>query len=148
LVLATAWAGIAGAADRLNVDKKQQVAGSPLALRGYDPVAYFTEGEPRKGSKDFVAVVDGAAYLFVSAEHRKAFEKDPQRYRPAYGGFCAYGVAKGKKYDGDPEVFKVVDGRLYLNYSASVQRRWEKDVPGYVKKAEGQWPKIVDQPAD
>jgi YHS domain-containing protein len=134
------------AVDRVNVDKRDRVAGNPLALRGYDPVAYFTVGEPQKGSQDFLVVLDGATYLFASAEHKEAFEAEPEKYLPAYGGFCAYAVARGKKYDSDPKAFKIVDGRLFLNFSRKVQKKWEKDVPGFIAEAEKQWAEIEDLP--
>jgi YHS domain-containing protein len=146
LALAALGARPAAAVDRVNVDKRHRVEGNPLALRGYDPVAYFTDGEAREGSSDHVAVVDGAAYFFASAEHKETFEVDPDRYLPAYGGFCAYAVARGKKYDSDPKAFKIVEGRLFLNFNRRVQKKWEKDVAGFIQAAEEQWPQIEDIP--
>jgi hypothetical protein len=75
------------------------------------------------------------------------FEAKPEKYMPAYGGYCAYGVAVGKKFVVDPEAWKIVDGNLYLNLDRDIQKKWLKDVPGYIKKAEANWPKIKDKPA-
>ena len=119
--------------------------GKALALKGYDPVAYFTEGEARVGSDAHVAVHDGAAYRFVSEANRKAFEKEPGRYLPQFGGFCAYGVTVGAKFDGDPRVFAVVDGKLYLNLNPDIQAKWEEDVKGNIGKAETGWQGIRDK---
>ena len=113
-----------------------------LALRGHDPVAYQTEGRPVPGQAQFAATHDGATYRFASAANRDRFRADPGRYAPAYGGFCAMGVALGRKLDGDPSLFRVVDNRLYLNVSAPVQQRWIQDIPGNIRTANEQWPQL------
>ncbi len=113
-----------------------------VAIQGYDPVAYFTENMPVKGSGVYVASHDGAVYWFSSAENQKAFKADPAKYVPAYGGFCAYGVAQGVKVPIDPTAFKIVDGQLYLNITHQVQKTWEKDIPGYISKANNNWLKL------
>src|SRR5262245_28675260 len=113
-------------------------------LAGYDPVAYFTDGKPMRGSGNHVTVQDGVTYAFASEEHKKMFEANPQKYLPAYGGYCAYGVAAGKKFVVDPEAWKIVDGRLYLIMDKDIQKTWEKDIPGHIKKAEANWSKIKD----
>lgn len=132
----------AGPSAHVNADR------SGLALKGYDPVAYFTAGKPTPGKPEFTAVHEGATYRFASAENLAAFQKDPARYAPQYGGWCAYGVAKGGKFDVDPQVWKVVDGKLYLNFNPGVGRTWSQDIPGYLKRSEAEWPKIKDTPAD
>ena len=114
-------------------------------LVGYDPVAYFTDGKPMRGSGYHVTAHEGVTYAFTSKEHQKMFEANPQKYLPAYGGYCAYGVAVGKKFVIDPEAWKIVDGVLYLNLDKDIQKKWEKDIPGYIKKAEANWPKIKDK---
>jgi YHS domain-containing protein len=119
-----------------------------VAVHGYDPVAYFTIGKPTPGKADFTATYEGATYRFASAENLALFRKDPARYAPQYGGWCAYGVAKGAKADGDPNVWKVVDGKLYLNVTPHIGRKWSKNIPGYLKESEREWPKIKDTPAD
>lgn len=114
-------------------------------LVGYDPVAYFTDGKAMRGSGYHVTLHDGVTYAFTSNEHKKLFEADPRKYLPAYGGYCAYGVAVGKKFVTDPEAWKIVDGTLYLNLDKDIQKKWEKDIPGYIKKAEANWAKIKDK---
>lgn len=113
-----------------------------VAVQGYDMVAYFTEGTAVKGSAAFTHEWNGARWQFASAAHRDAFAQDPDRYAPAFGGFCAYGISRGYAVDIDPEAFAVVDGTLYLNYSKRVQRTWNQDRAGYIEKARQQWPKV------
>lgn len=113
-----------------------------VILRGHDAVAYQAEGRPVKGSPQHSATHQGATYHFASAANRDRFRADPARYAPAYGGFCAMGVAMGRKLDGDPQLFRVVDSRLYLNVSAPVQQRWLQDIPGHIRQAEAEWPKL------
>ncbi len=114
---------------------------------GYDVVAYFTDGKPMKGSGYHVTVHEGVTYAFTSEEHQKLFEADPAKYLPAYGSYCAYGVAVGKKFVADPEVWKIVEGKLYLNLDRDIQSKWKKDIPSYIKKADGNWTKIKDKAA-
>jgi YHS domain-containing protein len=116
-----------------------------LALRGYDPVAYFTIGKPTPGKAEFTAVHEGATYRFASAEHRDAFGKEPAKYAPQYGGFCAWAAAQGYKADADPTAWKVVDGRLFVNYNVSVQRGWNADAAGLIKKADVKWSTIASK---
>ena len=123
------------------------VTHSTPGISGYDPVAYFTDGKPVRGSGYHVAVQDGVTYVFANAEHKKLFIANPNKYLPAYGGYCAYGVAVGKKFVADPEVWKVVDGTLYLNLDKGIQDKWHKDVPGYIKKADTNWVEIKDKNA-
>lgn len=117
-----------------------------LALSGYDPVAYHTEQQAVKGQSALTLTHEGITYRFASAENRDAFQVEPDRYLPAYGGYCAYGVANGYKVKVDPEAFTVLDGRLYLNYSKSVQRRWLKEPAGYIATADGNWEGLRDKP--
>jgi YHS domain-containing protein len=116
-----------------------------LALRGYDPVAYFAAGQPTPGDAAFTAEHAGATYRFANAANRDAFLKEPAKYLPQYGGFCAMAAALEKKFDGDPNVWKIVDGKLYLNVNADVSKRWQEDIPGNVNKADGNWQKIKDK---
>ena len=109
------------------------------AIRGYDPVAYFTDDQAVKGSAEFTVDWNGATWRFASAANRDAFADDPARYAPQYGGHCAYAMSTGKLVPTDLEAWHIVDGKLYLNYSKRVQRRWLQDVPGYVAKADAQW---------
>ena len=119
-----------------------------LALRGYDPVSYFNGG-PELGSFKITSVYNDTTYRFVSAESKAAFEENPEAYVPAYGGYCAYGLSLGSKFDGDPNVWKIVDGKLYLNLAKPVQSIWEEDLSGNVVKADDHWDRVEDlDPAD
>ena len=98
-------------------------------------------------SDEFQATHEGATYRFASAAHRDAFAADPAKYAPQYGGYCAFGTAMGRKFDGDPNAWKVVDGKLYLNLNKKIQERWLGDVPGFVRGADNNWP-IIRSVAD
>ena len=115
-----------------------------LALRGYDPVAYFTDGKPMEGMFDITAVYNGATYRFTSEEHKAMFEAAPEKYAPQYGGYCAFGLAQGYKFDGDPNVWKIVDDKLYLNLAPKVSEIWQEDVAGNITKADGKWTEVKD----
>ncbi|HKK34814.1 MAG TPA: YHS domain-containing (seleno)protein [Paracoccaceae bacterium] len=115
-----------------------------LAIRGYDPVAYFTEERPVEGDRAHSLEWKGATWRFASAEHRAMFEADPEAYAPQYGGYCAYAVAQGGTASVDPEQWRIVDGKLYLNYDASVQERWLADIPGHISKADANWPGVLE----
>lgn len=119
---------------------------SGLALKGYDPVAYFTTGQPMRGDPRYTATHEGATYRFSSATNRDAFAREAARYAPQYGGYCAFGVAGGYKVRIDPEAFTVRDGKLYLNYDKRVQARWLTDVPGYLEKSESKWAGLREKP--
>ena len=110
-----------------------------VAIDGYDPVAYFTDMRPVKGSQDFQASYQGSIFYFVSAAHRDAFTTDPDKFAPQYGGYCAFGMAKGYKAAIDPAAFTVVGEKLYLNYNGTVRALWVLDILGYVKKADQNW---------
>ncbi|MEM1161986.1 MAG: YHS domain-containing (seleno)protein [Pseudomonadota bacterium] len=114
------------------------------AIDGTDPVAYFTEGRPVEGSSDHVHEWNGAKWRFSSAENLALFAADPEKYAPQYGGYCAWAVAQGYTASTDPNAWKIVDGKLYLNYNKSVQTKWEGDIPGHIASADGNWPKILD----
>ncbi len=116
---------------------------SKVAVSGYDPVAYFAVSKPVEGSKAFTASWQGAEYRFASAANRDRFKADPARYAPQYGGYCAWAVSQGYTASADPNVWKIVDGRLYLNYDASVGRKWASDIPGHIAKANANWPKVL-----
>lgn len=117
---------------------------SGLAIRGYDPVAYFTEGEAVAGSADFQHEWQGATWQFSSAENLVAFASNPEAYAPQYGGYCAKALSEGNLASIDPEAWRIVDGELYLNYSPEVQQQWLQDVPGNIAKGDANWPEILD----
>ena len=114
-----------------------------LALDGYDPVAYFTDGKPVEGAKEFTVDWNGATWRFASAAHRDEFAKAPETYAPQYGGYCAWAVSQNYTADADPEAWTIVDGKLYMNYNAKVMERWKQDIPGNIAKADGNWPKLL-----
>jgi hypothetical protein len=124
----------ANAANVINKDK------NGLALKGYDAVAYFNEGKAVEGKKDFEHSWMDATWRFSTAENRDLFAKDPEKYSPQFGGYCAYGVTGGYLAPIDPTAWKVVDGKLYLNYDHDVQKKWSEDIPGYIKKGHEKWP--------
>jgi len=113
-----------------------------VAIRGFDPVAYFTEGRPVRGSAAFTHEWGGATWRFASAANRDQFAADPGRYAPAYGGFCAFAVSEGYTAPTDPNAWRIVEGRLFLNYDRSVQRRWERDIPGRIARGDANWPRL------
>jgi len=113
-----------------------------VAIEGTDPVAYFTQNTPLQGLREFSHDWKGATWRFASAANRDAFKADPERYAPQYGGYCAWAVSQGYTATIDPEAWKIVDGKLYLNYSKSVQSQWAADIPGNIAKADQNWPAI------
>ena len=115
-----------------------------VAIEGHDPVAYFTEGKPVEGKSEFTAEWKGAKWRFASAENKALFEKEPEKYAPQYGGYCAWAVAQGETAGIDPQAWKIVEGKLYLNYNKEIQAKWEQDIPGNIKKADQNWPKVVE----
>lgn len=132
---------VSSSIEAVNVDE------TTLAIKGYDPVAYFTKNTPTKGNSQFAANYDGATYWFSSAKHQKMFTSEPSKYAPQYGGYCAYGVSKGYKYDIDPEAFAVVDGKLYLNLNKKVQNIWSNDKQALIVDANGYWTNIEKTPS-
>ncbi|MEC9434298.1 MAG: YHS domain-containing (seleno)protein [Pseudomonadota bacterium] len=115
------------------------------AIRGYDPVAYFTEGRPVEGSSAFETEWNGATWRFASAENRARFLAEPETYAPQYGGYCAWAVSQGYTASIEPEQWSIVEGKLYLNYNADVQAKWKADVPGFIAKADANWPKALEK---
>lgn len=113
------------------------------AIDGHDPVAYFVEGRPIKGSREFTHEWRGAVFRFANAKNLAAFQAAPEKYAPQYGGYCAWAVSQGYTADVDPDAWKIVDGRLYLNYNRDVQKKWEADVPGHIRQADANWPVLL-----
>ncbi len=113
------------------------------AIKGYDPVAYFTDGRPIVGEDSHKLEYMGAVWKFASAENRAAFEAAPEKYAPQYGGYCAYAVSRGYTASIDPEAWTIVEGKLYLNYSKSVRESWSQDIPGNIRKADANWPAVL-----
>lgn len=145
-LLAAVWltfnaCAVVMAADKtlVNVDKEG------IAIQGNDPVAFFTLKAPVKGKGEFETEFQGAKYRFHSAKSKAAFDANPTKYVPQFGGYCAFGVSKGKLVEIDPEAFQIVDGRLLLQYSKGVRDDFNKDAAGNLKKAEENWPKLVEK---
>lgn len=140
-----AGAAVAATGGRADTPRPVNTLGSPdgLAIRGYDPVAYVRDGGPRAGKPEFSVSHGGATWHFRSAEHKALFEADPQRYLPAYGGFCAYGTSRGYLVKVDPEAWSIVNGRLYLNYDLSVRKTWVARPQTYIARADTNWPNLL-----
>ena len=116
---------------------------SGTAIRGADTVAYFTQGKYLPGTDEFTTRWQGATWKFSSQEHLDLFTANPEKYAPQYGGYCAYGVAKESLVKIEPENFSIVDDKLYLNYSDGIQRKWEKDISGYISQANQEFQRLL-----
>ena len=138
--LCTAWAAETRSINATWIGK--------VAIHGYDPVAYFDQGRPIQGEKALAAEWRGASWRFASATHRETFLKDPERYAPQYGGYCAWAMTRGEFADVDPTAWRIVSGKLFLNYDAAVQKKWERDVPGHILAADRRWAGLADPWSD
>jgi hypothetical protein len=125
------------AADKLFTGKLQGVA-----LAGYDAVSYFNASGPAMGSDSVMTEWKGAKWYFSSAENLAAFQANPEKYAPQYGGYCAYAASKGALAPGDPEAWTVHDNKLYVNLSKTVRETWSEDIPGNIVKADANWPTL------
>jgi len=138
-VVIVSFAALAPAGEVVNIDK------NGLALQGYDPVAYFTDSKPAKGSPDFTASYKGATYQFVSGEHREMFNQVPAKYEPQFGGFCGFAASMNKLAPIEPENFQVLHDRLILLHNKKSSDMWSKDPEGNLKKADANWPTLSQQ---
>ena len=120
-------------------------AADGIAIKGYDPVAYFSEGKPVEGLKEFSYSWQGTEWHFKNLANRDAFKAAPEKYAPQFGGYCAYGASQNHKSPTDPVAFTIVNQRLYLNYSPKVKELWMKDTTGYIVKARKNWTSLKDQ---
>lgn len=139
VVALLASATLAEAKTLLNLDK------SGVAIQGYDPVAFFTDGKPVKGKPELSVRHGGALYYFASEQQRDSFKADPAKYEPAFGGFCAYAVSRGYTAKIDVNAFQIVNGRLLLQYSKGVRDDFNKDPKGNLAKADANWPALVEK---
>jgi YHS domain-containing protein len=128
-----------------NVNAGEFFEKNGAALGGYDAVAYFKDSKPAKGSAAHTYEYKGSTFYFSSKANRDAFAAEPDKYAPQYGGFCAFGMSGGYKAVTAPDAFTVVNGKLYLNYNRDVQKQWSADVPGFVAKADKNWPAVSSQ---
>lgn len=125
-----------------NVSLGGTEVGKPLAARGYDVVAYFTVGKPTVGTAEFTAVYKDAAYRFSSKENLDKFNAKPEAYVPQFGGYCAFGCFVGKKFDGDPTLWKIVDGKLYFNLNPAIAAKWAEETDKKISVANDKWKEI------
>jgi YHS domain-containing protein len=144
-LLATLGAILAAPAARAAQDPIYTGTPSDLAVSGYDPVAYFIDGKPVEGDRAHSHEWQGATWRFATAENLEAFKADPARYAPQFGGYCAWAVSQGYTASADPQAWRIVDGKLYLNYNLDVQETWEQDVPGNIAKAGANWPAVLEK---
>jgi YHS domain-containing protein len=118
---------------------------SGVAIQGYDPVAFFTDGKPVPGNPKFVTKRDGAIYFFASKEHLETFNTNPPKYEPQFGGYCAYGVSRNKLVEIDVNAFQIVAGRLLLQYSRGVRDSFNQDAQGNLARANANWPGLIEK---
>ena len=143
VILVTAFL-MAGAAV-LFAQKLEVFNPSDKAIRGYDPVAYFTEGKAVKGNENLTYHWHDADWYFSSTQNLNSFSKNPDKYVPQYGGYCAYGLSEGHKAPTDPDAWTIVDGKLYLNYSKDVRTKWRENEKERIEKADKNWPQLKDK---
>jgi YHS domain-containing protein len=113
-----------------------------VAIKGYDAVAYFTASKALKGKETFTFQWHNMTWYFITKENRDLFATSPEKYAPQYDGYCAWALTEARKAQTDPEVWKIVDGKLYLNCSQTAYEKWSKDIPGNIKKADANWLKF------
>lgn len=135
---------------------EQYVDKTGFAVSGYDVVSYYSiqqsaigkaQKSPLPGKKSITTEYNGAKWAFVSEKNRDLFLKNPARYVPAYSGHCAYGMSQGYKVPANPKLWRIVDGKLYLNIRQSVFERWHEDIPGYIQKGDRNWGNLASEPA-
>ena len=119
-----------------------------VILAGHDVIAYFKQNKPVLGNAKYTAVYNDAIYRFQSAKNRDMFNSNPEKYAPQYGGFCAYGVTFGKKFDIDGKAFEIKDGKLYVNKNMDVYKAWAENIPKHIKEANDHWPDVENVSAD
>ena len=125
--------------------KPEIFSNNGVAIRGYDPVAYFVAGEPQKGSQSFETTYKGTIWRFVNAENLSRFTSEPEKYAPQYGGYCAWAVSLGYTASIHPDAWSIENDKLYLNYSKSVRRQWLRDKENRIILADGNWPAVLDR---
>lgn len=130
---------IASAKTLLNLDSEG------VAIQGYDPVAFFTENRPVKGNTQFQSEYHGAKYYFASTDHKAAFDQEPAKYEPQFGGYCAYGASRGKRAPVKIEAWQIVNGRLLMQYDLDVKDKFNQDQSGNLQKADQNWPGLVEE---
>ena len=132
-----------GAAGAAHAEKPLIFSVNGAAIGGYDPVAYFTQKKPVKGNPQFSVEWKGAVWHFASAANRDTFKADPAKYAPQYGGYCAFGASEGYAVKTEPDAWTIVDGKLYLNYNATVRGKWSENKEERIERADKNWPEIL-----
>ena len=127
----------------LRADAPIFYAAEGVAINGYDPVAYFTDGVPVKGKADFAVMWKGAIWQFANLQHREAFEAGPRSFAPQYGGYCAYAMSLGYRASTAPEAWRIVEGKLYLIHTPAVHQLWARDIGGNIARADVNWPEVL-----
>ena len=130
---------------QVHAQKAEVFSPGGKAIKGYDPVAFFTESKAVMGSDKFSYSWNGATWLFSNQQNLQRFKADPGRYAPQYGGYCAYGASKGRKVPSEIDTWTIYNNKLYLNYSQEVKETWVKDEPGYIQKADRQWSEVKNK---
>jgi len=125
----------------------EQYTKKGYAVSGYDPVAYFTIGEPTKGDKNISAEWNDVKWLFSTEEHKNLFLANPEKYAPAYDGHCAFAAGIGKKVSAKPTLWKIIDDRLFLNFSKAANKRWLDNPESYIKDGDENWKELGEKPA-
>lgn len=116
-----------------------------IAIRGYDPVSYFKDGKPVQGNESYSFKWHKLTWHFANKEDFDLFTKNPGKYAPQYDGYCSWAMTMAEKARTDPEVWKIVNGKLYLNCSRASFKKWSKDIPGNIKKADKNWMKLKNE---
>src|SRR6516164_6870650 len=138
LLALAAFSTVASGKELINLD-------NGVAIQGFDPVAFFTDHRPVKGDAQFQSQYRGAKYYFATAEHKATFDREPAKYEPQFGGFCAYGASRGKTVPVKIETWEIVNGRLLLQYDLDVKSKFDKDPQGTLRKADENWPGLVEK---
>lgn len=139
LLLAAGFLGSLPAKSLINIDR------TGTGIKGYDPVAYFTDGKAVKGNPAISSIADGVTYFFASSTHKEVFDANPEKYEPEFGGFCAYGVSRGSLVEIDPTAFQIVNGKLLLQYSKGIMDKFNSDQAAFLQKAISNWPLLVEK---
>ena len=147
MMVLLAFGSLSFAGEENNLSSGLTLTGPALAAHGFDVVAYFEQHRAVRGSYKFAAKHQDATYRFTSKENLELFKKNPARYVPQFGGYCAFGASVGAKFDGDPEYWRIVDGKLYFNLNGDIQQKWLENLQANIKKANKKWPSIAAKAA-
>lgn len=127
---------------QVHAQKSEIYSPGGKALKGYDPVAFFTDSKPVMGVESFSFSWKGATWMFANQSNMESFKSNPEKYAPQYGGYCAYGTSQGHKAPTEVDTWTILNDKLYFNYNQEVKTMWVKDQPGYIMKADKKWPEI------